>query len=140
MDDLKNSGPARAALEQSRKIAVLGAHPERSKAAHYVPRYLESVGYELYPVNPTCLGTTLFGKPVVASLRELSEAVDAVVVFRRSEHLPAHVPEVLALEPLPKFAWFQLGIRHDEAAQRLEAAGIQVIQNRCMMIDHQRLF
>ena len=130
----------RRVLQTSKTVAVLGAHTAEHKAAHYVPRYLDDNGYEVYPVNPVFEGETLFGQPVVASLSEVDEPIDVVDVFRRGEHLPAHLPEILALEPLPKVVWLQLGIRHEEVAQQLSDAGIDVIQSRCMLADHQRLF
>lgn len=126
-------------LQESHKVAVLGAHPVESKAAHYVPRYLAGRGYEVYPVNPVYEGGTLFGREIVSSLVALTEPVDLIDVFRRSEHLPDHVSDILEMTPLPKVVWFQLGIQNDEVAKELEAAGITVVQNRCMLADHQRL-
>lgn len=126
-------------LETHKTVAVLGAHATGSKAAHYVPKYLHDNGYDIYPVNPVFAGEQLFGREVVAELKELTEPVDIVDVFRRSEHLPEHLNAILSLEPLPKLVWLQLGIRHDEVAQQLSGAGIDVIQNRCMLADHQQL-
>ena len=133
IDDIKR------VLQTSKTVAVLGAHTDERKAAHYVPRYLDDNGYTVYPVNPVFEGETLFGSPVVASLGEVSEPVDVVNVFRRSEHLPSHLSEILALKPLPKVVWLQLGIRHEQVAQHLMDAGIDVVQDRCMLADHQRL-
>lgn len=127
------------ALETYRNVAVLGAHRTESKAAHYVPKYLQAQGYEIYPVNPVFEEEELFGRKVVVELSALTEPVEVVNVFRRSEHLPDHVADILRLEPLPKLVWLQLGIHHDEVARELSAAGIDVIQNRCMLADHQRL-
>lgn len=129
----------RRALERCRRVAVLGAHPEGRRAAHYVPRYLAAHGYQVFPVNPRYAGQALFGRPVAASLADLIEPVELIDVFRRAEHLPTHLTEILALSPSPQVVWLQSGIRHDEVARALAAAGIDVVQERCMMIDHQRL-
>lgn len=130
---------ARRVLEQSRTVAVLGAHPERARPAFYVPDYLAHHGYRIIPVNPGKRGQTLWGEPVRASLAELTEPIDVVNVFRRSEAVPGHLDDILAMKPRPKVVWLQLGIRNDAIARALEAAGIEVIQDRCMLADHRRL-
>lgn len=129
----------REILGTSPTIAVLGIHEEPEKAAYYVPEYLHDEGYRILGVNPMFAGTSLFGEPVRATLKELEEPVDLVDVFRRPEAIPAHVEDILAMQPRPKVVWFQLGIRNDDAAKVLEAAGITVVQNRCTLADHQRL-
>lgn len=125
-------------LTSFRRVAVLGAHIRESKPAHYVPAYLDAQGYDIYPVNPVFAGKTLFGREIVASLADLAEPVEVVDVFRRSEALPEHVADILAMTPLPEVVWLQSGIRHDEVAAELSAAGIDVIQSRCMLADHRR--
>ncbi len=125
-------------LRASRTIAILGAHHVRSKAAFYVPQYLHGRGYRVLPVNPRFVGSTLWGQPVVATLAELGEPVDMVDVFRRSQHLPEHLEELLAMAPLPRVVWFQLGIRHDRVATLLADGGIEVVQDRCTLADHRR--
>jgi predicted CoA-binding protein len=129
----------RNVLTQNRVIAVLGANVREEKPAYYVPRYLEGAGYEVHPVNPVYTGRTLFGREVKTKLPDLDVAVDIVNVFRRSQDLPAHVDEILAMNPRPKVVWFQLGIQNNEVAQSLSDAGIDVVQNRCILVDHQRL-
>ena len=129
----------RRILEEARTIAVLGAHDERAKAAHYVPAYLVEQGYRVIPVNPRFVGRVLFGEPVRATLAEIGERVDLVDVFRRPEALPEHEADILAMSPLPKVVWLQLGIRNDAVAARLERAGIEVVQDRCTLADHRRL-
>jgi uncharacterized protein len=136
---LTDNDSIRRVLRENQTIAVLGAHLKESKAAYYVPSYLHGAGYELYPVNPVYAGKTLFGKTIARSLLELATPIDLVNVFRRSEAFPEHLPDILAMQPLPKVVWLQLGIRHDEAARQLLEAGIEVIQDRCMLADHQRL-
>jgi predicted CoA-binding protein len=120
-------------------VAVLGIHTDPEKAAFYVPEYLHDEGYRVIGVNPRFAGDDLFGERVRNTLVEIDEPVDLVDVFRRPEHLPGHVDEILAMNPLPRVVWFQLGIRNNAAAQRLEAAGIRVVQDRCTLADHQRL-
>ena len=134
-----NDPRLREILTSSPTIAVLGIHHEPEKAAFYVPEYLHEEGYTILGVNPQFLGQTLFGQPVRATLAELGEAVDLVNVFRRSELVPEHVEDILAMTPRPKVVWFQLGIKNEDAARVLEAAGITVVQNRCTLADHQRL-
>jgi len=129
----------RAILERSETIAVLGVHHERQRAAFYVPDYLRSVGYRVRGVNPRLVGRELFGEPVVATLDELAEPVDLVDVFRRSDRVPDHLEEILAMRPRPKVVWLQLGIRHDATARALVDAGIDVVQDRCTLADHRRL-
>lgn len=129
----------RAILSSSPTIAVLGIHRAPDKAAFYVPEYLHDEGYRILGVNPTLVGEVLFSQPVRATLAELAEPVDLVDVFRRAEQIPAHLPDILAMNPRPKVVWFQQGIRNDAAAAQLEAAGITVIQDRCTLADHQRL-
>lgn len=129
----------RQLLQASRHIAVLGAHRDEQKAAHYVPRYLHSMNYTLYPVNPKYAGEVLFGRTVLAGLAELETQIDIVNVFRRSEQLAGHVADILAMQALPRLVWCQLGIRDDVVAERLTEAGITVVQDRCILVDHQRL-
>lgn len=127
---------ARQVLEQARVVAVLGAHPDASRPAHYVPAYLTAMGYTVLPVNPMCVGQILFDHRVVGELSEIDQPVDVVDVFRRSELLPGHLQEILAMRPLPRWVWLQAGVRHDEVARELESHGIAVVQDRCMLADH----
>lgn len=129
----------REILTTSPTVAVLGVHREQEKAAYYVPEYLHDEGYRILGVNPRFHGEQLFGEPVRDTLAEIGEPVDLVDVFRRSTAIPEHVEDILAMKPRPRVVWFQLGIKNDEAARILEAAGITVVQNRCMLADHQRL-
>jgi uncharacterized protein len=120
------------------RVAVLGAHPDPSRPAHYVPAYLVAQGIEVRPVNPAVSGRRLFGHAAVARLTDLEVPIDLVDVFRRKSHLAAHVPEILAMDPLPRVVWLQSGIRHEEVARRLESAGIEVVQDRCLLVEHRR--
>jgi predicted CoA-binding protein len=126
-------------LTSARTVAVLGAKTGAHEPAFYVPEYLAARGYRILPVNPGLVGQSLFGVPVVRTLADLTEPADVIDVFRRPEFLPGHAREILALPWRPATVWFQLGIRHDGAAELLARAGIRVVQDRCMMPEHRRL-
>jgi len=134
-----NDARIREILTGSPTIAILGIHHEPEKAAFYVPEYLADEGYRIIGVNPNFTDQTLFGSKVRATLAEIDEPVDLVDVFRRAQDIPGHIEDILAMKPRPKVVWFQLGIKNDDAAKILEAAGIVVVQNRCTLADHQRL-
>ena len=127
-------------LRSARRIAVLGIKPESriDRPAFFVPQYLQSVGYEVVPV-PVYYpdATTILGSPVYRTLSAIPGILDIVDVFRRPEHIAPHIPDIIAKRP--RAVWFQSGIRHDQAARQLMAAGISVVQDRCMMTDHRRL-
>jgi uncharacterized protein len=126
-------------LRQARRIAVLGIKTEqqRSAAAYYVPAYMQRVGYDVVPVPVYYPDVTeILGEPVYRRLVDVPGDVDLVVVFRRSGDIPQHLDDMLAKKPAA--VWFQLGIRNDEVAARLAAAGIDVVQDRCAMVDHRR--
>ena len=125
-------------LTTARTIAVLGAKVGADQPAFYVPAYLAARGYRILPVNSTLAGS-LFGEPVAPTLADLGEPADVIDVFRRSEFLVGHAREILSLPWRPAAVWFQLGIRHDGAAELLARAGILVVQDRCMMPEHRRL-
>jgi uncharacterized protein len=121
----------------SKRIAVLGIRSKNRshRAAHYVPQYLASAGVEIIPVpvyEPEM--TEILGKPVFRKLEDIPGKIDLVNVFRRPEDIPAHIPDILAKKPAA--VWFQLGIQNDRAAEELARAGIKVVQNRCLMVDH----
>jgi uncharacterized protein len=126
-------------LRAARRIAVLGIKPESRAAqpAYFVPHYLQQAGYEVIPVPvyyPEVV--RILGQPVYRSLVAVPGEVDLLNVFRRPAHIPAHLDDILA--KAPRAVWFQLGIRHDEVAERLARAGIRVVQDRCTMVDHRR--
>src|SRR5262245_1845788 len=122
----------RRVFREARRIAVLGLKAGEGEPAFYVPAYLRTQGYHLAAVNPTLAGREVLGVPVAASLSEVGTA-DVIDVFRRPEFLPGHAAEILSLPWRPAVVWFQLGIRHDGAAEQLARAGIRVVQDRCMM-------
>jgi len=125
-------------FKNTKTIAVIGMKDD-SSAAHYVPEYMSEHGYKIYPVNSTKLGKSVLGEKFVASVTELKDKIDTVEIFRRPEYIPEHVNEILQMDPLPKYVWFQLGITNNEAARELENAGIKVIQNTCMLVEHGKL-
>ncbi len=120
-------------------IAVLGAHHEPQRPAHYVPAWLHARGHRIVPVNPRLAGQTLWGQPVRARLDEIDGPVDVVDVFRRSDDVPAHVDEVLAMRPRPGVVWLQSGIVHDDACAVWRDAGIDTVADRCMLADGRAL-
>lgn len=126
-------------LKENRRIAVLGIKTEaqRDQPAFYVPDYLARQGYDIVPV-PVYFpeATEILGRRVYRSLTEIPEPVDMVNVFRRPRHIPPHLPDILVARP--RTVWLQLGIRHDGAAEALARAGIQVVQDRCLLVEHQR--
>ena len=124
-------------IRDTHTIAVLGIKPEshQDQPAHFVPAYMARHGFELIPVPvyyPQV--STILGRPVYRKLTEIGQAIDMVNVFRRSRDIPPHVDDIIAAKP--KYVWFQAGIRNDESAQRLAEAGIKVVQDRCLMVEH----
>lgn len=131
------SGDIASILEQARTIAVLGASPEPWRPSFGVMAYLKRAGYRVIPVNPYAVGQCVHGEPFRACLKDILEPVDVVDVFRRPEFLGEIVEDVIAVQA--PVLWLQLGIRNDEAAARAEAAGIAVVQSRCISVEHSRL-
>lgn len=128
-------------LADNKVVAVVGFHPDPMKPAHYVPEYLHRQGYTVIPVNPALAarGESYFGQKAVATLAEIGTPVDVVEVFRRSDKVHQHLDDILAMQPLPRVVWLQLGIRDDRTARALTERGIDVIQDRCMLADHRAL-
>ena len=129
----------RTILRATRTVALVGASANPARPSWIVLKYLLDRGYAVIPVNPGLAGQTLLGRTVVASLGEIGEPLDMVEIFRNSAAAGGLVDEALALDPLPKTIWMQLGVRDDAAAARAEAKGITVIMNRCPKIEYGRL-
>ena len=127
----------RAILERVRTIAMVGASPNWNRPSYFVMKYLQNKGYRVIPVNPGIAGQTLLGEKAYASLRDIPEPVDMVDVFRAAREAPVIVDDAISIGA--KVVWMQLGIRNDEAAAKAEAAGIQVVMNRCPKIEFGRL-
>jgi len=123
-------------LRNTRRIAVLGIKMESAQPAYYVPEYAKRIGLEVVPV-PVYYpdATEILGAPVYRRVSDIPGDVDMVNVFRRPHDIPQHVDDIIAKRP--KSVWFQLGIRNDDAAERLARAGIDVIQDRCLMVELQ---
>jgi predicted CoA-binding protein len=133
---LEDDDALRALLSEVRTIAVLGIKDGPDDDAFRIPVYLQQHGYRILPVNPKL--AQVLGERCVARLADLGETPDLVDVFRAPAHLPAHVDEILALPRRPRAVWLQLGIRHP-STWRLEQAGIDVVEDRCVMVEHRRL-
>ncbi|KUF12068.1 CoA-binding protein [Pseudoponticoccus marisrubri] len=127
-------------LTRTREIAVVGVSPNQVRPSYYVARYLSLKGFTVYPVNPGHVGKTLFGQTVRGSLADCPDSVDMVDIFRRSEHVPPIVEEALEAFPRLRTIWMQIGVVNEEAAARAEAAGVEVVMDRCPKIEYQRLF
>ncbi len=124
-------------LRASRRVAVLGMRTEEHsmRPAFYVPHALHSMGLEVIPVpvhHPEA--ETILGRKTYRRVADVPGTIDIVDVFRRAEDIEAHLEDILAARP--KAVWFQSGIRNDRAAERLARAGIKVVQDRCLMVEH----
>jgi predicted CoA-binding protein len=127
-------------LHRTRRIAVLGIKTanDTGQPAYYVPQYAQRAGYEIVPVPvyyPEVI--EILGQQVYRAVADIPEPVDLVNVFRRPKDIPAHVDDIISARPAA--VWFQLGIRNDAAAERLAKAGIDVIQDRCLLVELQRI-
>ena len=127
-------------LRNAHTIAVVGMKDAPEADAHRIPSYLRAHGYGIVPVNPKLEQVDgLKAYPDLDAVSEAGITINIVDVFRASENVEAHVDEVLRMRSKPRAVWMQLGIHHGESAQRLREAGIEVIQDRCIMVDHRRL-
>jgi predicted CoA-binding protein len=125
-------------LANTRRIAVLGIKTESYQPAYYVPQYLVAAGLEVIPVPVYYPNVTeILGQKVYRKLSDIPGEIDLVDVFRRPEDIDQHLDDMIAKKP--KAVWFQSGIRNDAAAARLAQAGIKVVQDRCLMVEHRRL-
>jgi predicted CoA-binding protein len=137
---IESTDEMRALLRQSRRIAVLGIKPETrsSQPAYFVAEYAKEAGYEVIPVPVYYPEVTeILGSPVYRRLTDVPGDIDIVNVFRRPEHVLPHVDDIIAKGA--RAVWMQLGIRNDEAAERLARAGIDVVQDRCLKVELMRM-
>lgn len=123
-------------LEKSRNIAVVGLSGNSERDSHRVAKYLIGHGYSVIPVNPS--EDVILGQKCYPDLLSIPYRIDIVNIFRRSEHLPGIVEEALALKPL--CIWAQLGVYHEEAAEKARRQGIAVVMDLCLKVEHGRLF
>ena len=125
-------------LENTKRIAVLGIKQNPDQPAHYVPEYAQQAGYEIVPVPVYHKDLTeMHGERVYRKLSEIPGDIDMVNVFRRPVDIPQHVDDIIAKKP--RSVWFQLGIRNDAAAERLARAGIDVVQDHCLMVELRKI-
>lgn len=134
--DTLSASDIRKILEH-KNIAVVGMSKNEGKPAHFVPKYLIEHGYNVIPVNPTI--TEVLGRKSYPSIADISEDVDVVDVFRRSEDVPVVVMDAMKKKGI-KVIWMQEGIYNEEAERKAKENGMDVVYNRCMMAEHKRLF
>ena len=137
---IDGSSQIRELLLETKSIAVLGIKTEAQSAqpAFYVPKYMQDAGFKIVPVPVYYPDVTeILGEKVYRQVQQIPDEVDMVNVFRRAQDVPAHLDDLLAKKP--KSVWMQLGISNDFVAEQLARAGIKVVQDRCLMVDHRRL-
>lgn len=128
----------RQILAETRTIAVVGASDKPTRPSNEIYSYLVATGqYQVFPVNPTI--TEIDGAQVYSRLADLPVVPDMVDVFRRFDDLPSVLAETLALPIRPKTLWLQEGLWHEDVGREAEAAGLQVVMDRCLMVEHARL-
>jgi hypothetical protein len=136
---IEDAAGVRRILDQTRRVAVLGIKtPESGQPAFYVPEYAQQAGYDIVP-GPVYYPdvTEILGERVYRRVADVPGEVDLVNVFRRPRDIPAHVDDVIAKRP--KAVWFQSGIRNEEAAEAFARAGIDVVQDRCLLVELKRV-
>jgi O-acetylhomoserine (thiol)-lyase len=125
-------------LSRVKTIAIVGASPNWNRPSYFAMKYLQDKGFRTIPVNPRAAGEAILGERCYGSLREIPDPVDMVQVFRKSEEAGPLADEAIAIGA--KVLWLQLGVYNEAAAERAEAAGLQVIMNRCPKIEYMRLY
>jgi hypothetical protein len=128
-------------LQQYKHVAIVGISADQYRPSHFVAIYLQAEGYDIIPINPRYAGQTILGKRVYATLTEAKQAgemIEVVDVFRKAEDIPPIADEAIAIGA--QVLWLQLGIRNEEAASKAREAGLIVVQDRCMKIEHARFF
>ena len=136
MKDLHSDSELRK-IYDLKNIAVVGMSKNEEKPAHFVPKYLIEHGYNVIPVNPTI--TEVLGRKSYPSIADIPDDVDVVDIFRRSEDVPPVVNDAMKKKGI-KVIWMQSGIYNEEAERKAKENGIDVVFNRCMMVEHNRLF
>ena len=126
-------------LSSVRTIAIVGASPNPARPSNEILAFLTDEGFETWPVNPGHAGALLHGRPVSARLADVPATIDMVDVFRNSNAAAGAVDDALALDPLPRVIWMQLGVVNEAAAQKARARGVTVVMNRCPRIEIARL-
>ena len=135
-----SDGFLRNILTSTKTIAMVGLSMNETRPSYFVGRYLHRRGYKIIPINAGHEGKYFFGQLVKSSIEEIDEPVDMVDIFRKPEAVPQIVDDCLAKLKDLKTIWMQIGIAHEDAARKARQAGLNVIENRCPKIEHQRLF
>ncbi|ADU66993.1 CoA-binding protein [Desulfurispirillum indicum] len=135
---LEHRADMKRLLETTRTIAVVGLSPKEDRASNFVSRYLQREGYRVIPVNPVYEGQLLLGEHCYGSLAQVPEPIDLVDIFQRSENVPPTVEQAITCHA--KAIWMQKGIEHREAATAACTAGLAVVMDRCLMVEHAAIF
>ena len=135
MDDINT---LRRLLRENHVIAVVGLSGDWFRPSYFAAKYLQEHGYRIVPVNPRYAGRSILGERCYAGLREIAEKVDVVDVFRKTADVPPIADDAIAIGA--KVLWQQLGVKNEAAAARARAAGLETVMDRCMKIEHGRLF
>ena len=130
------SDEVKALLNDVKTIAVIGLSPDTTKASYQVSAYMQAQGYKIFPIYPK--EETILGEKVYRSLDEVPDTIDVINVFRKPDAVPAIVEKVKSLKGV-KAIWLQKGIVNNEAAADAKAAGLQVVQNKCIMVEHRNM-
>ena len=125
-------------LKENRTIAMVGLSADPMRPSHFAAIYMQSEGYDIIPVNPRYAGQTILGEPVYASMEEIPRPVQIVDVFRRPDDAPNVARSAVAIGA--KVLWMQLGVISEEAARIAREAGLDVVMDRCVKIEHARFF
>jgi len=135
MDDINT---LRRLLRENHVIAVVGLSGDWFRPSYFAAKYLQEHGYRIVPVNPRYAGRSILGERCYADLREIADKVDVVDVFRKTGDVPPIAEDAIAIGA--KVLWQQIGVKHEAAAARARSAGLQTVMDRCMKIEHGRLF
>jgi predicted CoA-binding protein len=135
MDDINT---LRRLLRENHVIAVVGLSGDWFRPSYFAAKYLQEHGYRIVPVNPRYAGRSILGERCFAGLREIPDKVDVVDVFRKTEDVPPIAEDAIAIGA--KVLWQQIGVKNEAAAARARAAGLETVMDRCMKIEHGRLF
>jgi predicted CoA-binding protein len=129
----------RGILNTVKTVAMVGASAKDNRPSYFAFKYLAERGYNMIPINPGLGGKELLGRKIYARLSEVPEPIDMIDIFRASKYALPVVQEALTLTPKPRVIWMQLGIRNDEAARIASDAGLDVVMNHCVKIEHARI-
>jgi predicted CoA-binding protein len=135
MDDIQT---LRRILKENRVIAVVGLSADWFRPSYFAAKYMQEHGYRVIPVNPRYAGKEVLGERCYAGLREIPDKVDIVDVFRRGEDVGPIADEAIAIGA--KVLWQQIGVKNETAASKARAAGLETVMDRCVKIEHARLF